>query len=176
MTSKAYTMDELRALGCPDGLLMQYIGFSKQEVDALIARGKTTQTVREERREWFQRRLRLNSTPELHGLHVQELENDVLDGIEEIVQRALSAPADTQRVLEEIRAEIERGKSKSCLGCCNGNDIPEEELCRACWRIWIDGKMYLLWDYRETEKRLESLTTTRPDNEQSGAEPPGETL
>lgn len=58
------------------------------------------------------------------------------------------------KALNEIQAEIERGKVKSCLGCCNGNDIPEEELCRACWRIWTGKKMYLLWDWHETERRI----------------------
>ena len=56
--------------------------------------------------------------------------------------------------LEEIQAEIDRGKQRDCLGCLNGGDIPEEELCRACWRIWVNGKMYLLWDWRETEARI----------------------
>jgi len=36
-----YTFDELRALGCPEGLLMQYICMTKAEVDNLY-RDKTT--------------------------------------------------------------------------------------------------------------------------------------
>lgn len=59
---------------------------------------------------------------------------------------------------KEIEAEIERGKTTDCLGCCNGNDIPDESLCRACWRIWIGKKCYFLWDWQITEKRLETLT------------------
>ncbi len=31
-----YTLDELRALGCPDGLLIQYFTFTKREIDRLI--------------------------------------------------------------------------------------------------------------------------------------------
>lgn len=60
--------------------------------------------------------------------------------------------------LESIRLEIDRGKTKDCLGCCNGNDIPEEELCRSCSRIWIHGKCYFMWDWEVTEKRVETLT------------------
>ena len=39
-----YTMDELRALGCPNGLLMQYIFCTKKEIDQLI--GKSNETLR----------------------------------------------------------------------------------------------------------------------------------
>jgi len=54
-----------------------------------------------------------------------------------------------------IQAEIDRGvKRDRCLGCCDGNDIPEGQLCRCCWRIWEGGKMYLLWDWQETQKRI----------------------
>ena len=31
-----YTMDELRALGCPNDLLIQYITFTKEEIDKFI--------------------------------------------------------------------------------------------------------------------------------------------
>ena len=31
-----YTMDELRELGCPDGLLMQYIFFTKLEINKML--------------------------------------------------------------------------------------------------------------------------------------------
>jgi hypothetical protein len=60
--------------------------------------------------------------------------------------------------LKEIKSEIEHGKTKHCIGCCNGNDIPDEELCRACWRIWVKGECYFLWDWKTTEKRLEVLS------------------
>ena len=32
----SYTFDELRAFGCPDYLLMQYLGWTKEEVDRLL--------------------------------------------------------------------------------------------------------------------------------------------
>lgn len=35
-----YTFDELRALGCPNELLMQYICLSKQDIDNML---KTSQ-------------------------------------------------------------------------------------------------------------------------------------
>lgn len=31
-----YTFDELRALGCPDGLLIQYVFLTKAEIDKLL--------------------------------------------------------------------------------------------------------------------------------------------
>ena len=58
------------------------------------------------------------------------------------------------RALKEIQSEIDRGKTKRCIGCCDGNDIPQETLCRACWRIWIGNKMYLLWDWPATESTI----------------------
>lgn len=33
-----YTMDELRAFGCPNELLMQYIFFTKEEIDSLLSK------------------------------------------------------------------------------------------------------------------------------------------
>lgn len=36
-TPEYYTMDELRAFGCPNELLMQYIFFTKAEIDKLLA-------------------------------------------------------------------------------------------------------------------------------------------
>jgi len=36
MTPEYYTMDELRALGCPNELLMQYVVMTKQEVDSIL--------------------------------------------------------------------------------------------------------------------------------------------
>lgn len=63
--------------------------------------------------------------------------------------------------LKEIQSEINRGKNKACLGCRNGDDLTYDPttdshsgFCRACWRIWVGGKMYLLWDWQETEKRI----------------------
>lgn len=38
-----YSMDELRAFGCPDGLLMQYVVLPKQEIDKMLK--KTTSIV-----------------------------------------------------------------------------------------------------------------------------------
>lgn len=58
-----------------------------------------------------------------------------------------------ETAMRETLAEIGRGVSKDCLGCLNGSDMPEENLCRACWRIWVGGKMYLLWDWETTSRR-----------------------
>jgi hypothetical protein len=60
-----------------------------------------------------------------------------------------------RELVREIQSEIDRGKTKDCVGCCNGNDTPEENLCRMCWRIWVNGKMYLLWDWETTEGRIQ---------------------
>lgn len=63
---------------------------------------------------------------------------------------------------ERVLSEIERGKNKNCIACVNGSDMPEENLCRACWRIWVGGKMYLLWDWETSEtKAREALTSYR---------------
>lgn len=70
-----------------------------------------------------------------------------------------------EKEMRETLKEIERGKSKHCIGCCNGNDLPEEELCRACWRIWVDKKMFLLWDWKRTEARYD-LTLAADDQEE----------
>ncbi len=36
MTPEYYTMDELRQLGCPNELLMQYVLCTKEEIDRLL--------------------------------------------------------------------------------------------------------------------------------------------
>ena len=36
MTPTYYTFEELRALGCPDGLLMQYVTFTKKEINKML--------------------------------------------------------------------------------------------------------------------------------------------
>ena len=56
--------------------------------------------------------------------------------------------------LKGIDSEITRGTTKDCLGCLNGRDIPKEELCRSCWRLYFKGEMYLLWDWKVTKKRI----------------------
>lgn len=86
-----------------------------------------------------------------------EEQNAKLSG--EIVSLRKMAESYRAKLLE-IQAEIDRGKSKDCLGCCNGNDIPDEELCRACWRIWIGKKCYFLWDWEATEKRVHAALSS----------------
>lgn len=44
MTPQYYTMDELRAFGCPDGLLIQYVFCTKEEIDRIIAHSKRKAT------------------------------------------------------------------------------------------------------------------------------------
>lgn len=73
----------------------------------------------------------------------------------------LTALIEVAEAAEQIQNEISRARETDCLGCCNGNDIPDEELCRACWKVWVKGKCYPLWDIDATEKRLETLKRLR---------------
>lgn len=59
-----------------------------------------------------------------------------------------------REALQYLESEIIRGKTKDCIGCCNGVDIPEMELCRACCRIYFNRKMFLLWDWQLSESRI----------------------
>lgn len=85
--------------------------------------------------------------------YISHVNPEFMQRMEETLRKAIA-------VIEEIKGEIDRGKQISCIGCCNGNDIPEEELCGACWRIYIKQKMYLLWDWQRTENRFSDFLTS----------------
>lgn len=57
----------------------------------------------------------------------------------------------------QIQDEIERSK-RDCIGCANGNDLQDYDICRCCWRVYVNGRKYLIWDWKTTESRLEALT------------------
>lgn len=93
-------------------------------------------------------------------IKLKVIEKSAYDDQKEVISelnRAMMGYADLKEkadklaeALQLIVSEFDRGYNKRCYGCCNGNDIPEEELCRACWRIYFNGTKYLLWSGKQT--------------------------
>lgn len=115
--------------------------------------------VRFYRREWESACERSQYTIEIEA----ELAGNkkIADAINEQSRRHLDRAEAAEKVLREIKGEIYRGKAINCTACVNGSDMPEENLCRACWRIWVGGKMYLLWDWPTTENRINSISGSK---------------
>lgn len=73
-----------------------------------------------------------------------------------IISSLLEANQRLVEALASIQSEIDRSKNQ-CIGCANGNDLEEYDICRCCWRVYINNQKYIIWDWIATEDKLKVL-------------------